>query len=127
MLEFAIGIPLTTAAWARGWKGWALLPLAAYLPICYVVGFLSAYLFGPEAMQSLAGIVAIMIFVAVCMTLIVMIVRPRKPKTNRQVIVTTDVNVNDAAKRYCPRCGREQNDNALFCRSCGRRLGAGDV
>jgi hypothetical protein len=38
MLMLIIQISLTVSAWRKGWKGWALLPMAIELTLAFIVG-----------------------------------------------------------------------------------------
>ena len=40
MLALAVQIGLTVAAWRRGWKGWALVPLVSELLFGFLLGLL---------------------------------------------------------------------------------------
>lgn len=44
-----VGIPLILAAWKRGWKGWALLPIPLGLLASFLIGFMWGAIVGPEA------------------------------------------------------------------------------
>ena len=52
MLDLLIGVPLTIAAWNRGWRWWALLPLPAYLLSCFLAGLVLGASAGPEISQA---------------------------------------------------------------------------
>jgi len=67
-------IILTVAAWCRGWKGWALVPIAVGL----FLGFLFGGVIGASSgSMEAAVVVGLLLDVAVTGTLIVMVARPR--------------------------------------------------
>ena len=49
LLIAIVGIPLIIAAWKRGWKGWALLPIPLGLLTSFLIGFTWGAMVGPEA------------------------------------------------------------------------------
>lgn len=125
MIELLIGVPLTTVAWARGWKGWALLPLVAYFVVSFVVGFVWGFIRGPgmtEAeLNSGSTIIGLVLFSVTVLILVAMIIKGKKRSTGS---LPVEIPHNDKpAKVFCPKCGREQVDNANFCRNCGENLG----
>lgn len=69
ILEIALGI----AAWKRGWKGWAVLPVIAP----FGIGFFSGLFMGPEVFES--GVIGMAFIVElICIaTLIGMVVKRR--------------------------------------------------
>lgn len=73
-------IILTITAWRKGWRGWALLPMAVVLGLAFVIGLAVGAaggsdqdVVGPCLILEVLGIVALIIMAA------------RAPKTNRQV------------------------------------------
>jgi len=68
-------ICLTIAAWHRGWKGWALLPLAIGLGIGFLVGLILGASGASEESIFAVGIVGDVICIG---ALIAMIIKPRK-------------------------------------------------
>jgi apolipoprotein N-acyltransferase len=98
MLDFIILSGLTVAAWKRGWKGWALIPIIAYMPLCFITGlFFGSIGMSMNEIDSISGVAAIVILVAICVALIVMIITGRKhhnamtmitPRSNTQNYIT---------------------------------------
>ena len=133
MLELLIGIPMTIAAWKRGWKGWAILPL----PLALVAQFICGFFVGataspgttPEDLVGSAIAVGLVIDLIAAAVLIGMIVKERKPKVTINPVVGPVASSYQPA-RYCTGCGQELHDNATFCRNCGQMVGQalhGDV
>ena len=123
MLLFLVVIPLTIAAWKRGWKGWALVPLVLPLAAVFVAGCLIGIM-GPtddEASGMVlvgAGLGGVLWFGA----LVAMIVKGRKPKVTINPVVGPLVGLLQPAG-VCGGCGSELHDNATFCRNCGQKVG----
>jgi hypothetical protein len=133
MLELLIGIPLTIAAWKRGWKGWALLPLTLALVSQAIFGFFIGFTASPgTAIGDLEGLVvavSLVIDLIAAAVLIGMIVKERKPKVTINPVVSPMASSYQPA-RFCTGCGQELHDNAAFCRNCGQTVGRtlnGDV
>ena len=123
MLELLIGIPLTIAAWKRGWKGWALLPI----PLGLVAGFIAGMIIGSVATTEdefwgMAFSAIILIYIAEFGVLITMVVKKREPKVTINPVVSPVVSGYQPA-RFCIGCGQELHDNASFCRNCGQMIG----
>ena len=76
-------IGLTIAAWKRGWKGWALLPLA----ISFCIGFFWGLSSG-GSLEELLGMGIIFDGLSV-IALIVMIVRPRRQAKYPPAVVSS--------------------------------------
>jgi len=71
----ALEIGLTIAAWQRGWKAWALLPLG----IGFGIGFLAGLIMGASgASEGSIFAVGLAADVICIVALIVMIIKPRK-------------------------------------------------
>lgn len=83
-------IVLAIAAWRRGWKGWALLPLVS----AFGFGFLMGLIIGASG-ASYGGIFAVgaMIDIVCIATLVGMVIKPHKSSAIRPepVIRTTDL------------------------------------
>jgi hypothetical protein len=128
MLELLIGIPLTIAAWKRGWKGWALLPLILALVTQAIFGFFVGFTASPgTAIGDLEGLVvavSLVIDLIAAAALIGMIVKERKPEVPTNTVVDPVASAsNHQSARFCTGCGQKINDNAAFCRNCGARIG----
>jgi len=133
MLELLIGIPLTIAAWNRGWKGWAILPLPLALVAQFICGFFIGATASPgTTTDDLAGTaiaVSLVIDLMAAAVLVGMIVKERKPKVTINPVVSPMASSYQPA-RFCTGCGQELHDNASFCRACGQMVGPtldGDV
>ena len=88
MLMF-LEICLTVIAWKRGWKGWALLPLAITLATGFVAGAIAYFVNGPEE-PPLA--IEILSDLALIIALVVMIARPRRKAKPAETVVGLSVN-----------------------------------
>lgn len=78
-----IEIALTVWAWMRGWKGFALLPLAIALPVGFVVGFVIGAS-GGNAQGGAALGIGVFLDLAAIVALVFMIAMPRKSKARMQ-------------------------------------------
>jgi len=81
MLLLMLEIGLTIAAWKRGWKGWALLPM--------VIGFGAAFMTGlfmgaAGASDGEAFGVGVIFDIACIGALVAMVTRPRKTTETTQ-------------------------------------------
>jgi len=74
-MVLALEIGLAIAAWRRGWKGWALLPLGIAAGIGFLGGLIIGASGGSEESALVIGIVADVIGIG---ALIAMIIKPRK-------------------------------------------------
>ena len=124
LIDLFIGIPLTCAAWSRGWKGWALLPLPASYAVSFIAGLALAAFAGPyasEGSSEAASSVAIWVIMLVTYgVLIAMVIKGRKRSTGTEMVEAPQM---ESVKMFCPKCGKEQEDNPSFCRGCGANLG----
>lgn len=124
MIELLIGVPLTIAAWKRGWKGWALLPLLVYFVGSFLVGFVWGAIHGPgmtEAeINSTGTIISLVLFAVTVLIFVAMVIKGRKRSTGSELLKVTNI---EPVKTFCPKCGKEQEDNPSFCRGCGENLG----
>jgi len=68
-------IALTIAAWQRGWKGWALLPLGGFFLLALIVGFIMGAAGASE--DSVLGM-GFVFDLASIVVLIGMIAKPRR-------------------------------------------------
>jgi hypothetical protein len=124
MLELIVGVPLTIAAWKRGWKGWALLPM----PLAWVTMFIAGLILGSTAGPGttvddlLPAILAtaLLVYVVAFGSLIMMIIKPKKAKECKAAAASARV----SAISFCTHCGKQQPGEPLFCRDCGARLGS---
>ncbi|MBN2098173.1 MAG: zinc ribbon domain-containing protein [Dehalococcoidia bacterium] len=129
MLDLLVGIPLTIAAWKRGWKGWALLPMGLGLVSAFIAGFIIGGIATTEdEFWGMFLFAAVLIYVAEYGALITMVVKKRDPKVN----ISNQLPVGPAAipgsencrsARYCTSCGQEIGESAQFCRNCGQVAG----
>ena len=123
-LDLLFEVPLTVVAWKRGWRGWALLPMAVAYALTFVLGIiegLSVAATGTD-LEPLSSASVVLITIVECGVLIAMIVRARKhgiPDTR-----TRSSHV-EQPRQYCTRCGTEQYGNPMFCRECGEMIGEG--
>jgi hypothetical protein len=116
-----VGASLTIIAWNRGWRGWALLPMAAYYPLLFVIGRLLGA-GGLYIDENTAITIAMLFYVGLCLILVAMILIPRGNRRNDELVTTPSF---DSKGRFCSSCGKEQQGNPSFCRDCGQRLGTG--
>jgi hypothetical protein len=122
-----VGIPLIIVAWKRGWKGWALLPIALAVLTSLLIGFIWGFIVGPEAgteayleehntefilIELLSQLTAFAVLIA-------MIAKPRRQRGAIEQVGSRGVS---SARAFCPECGLEQVGDANFCRSCGARI-----
>lgn len=119
-----IGAVLTIAALNRGWRGWALLPMAAYFPLLFVIGRFLGAVGGLCIDENTAITIATLFFVALCAVLVGMILFPRRNRRDNELVTTPNIRGKGA---FCSSCGKEQQGTPLFCRDCGHRLGGGSV
>lgn len=87
MLLLLLEIGLTIAAWKRGWKGWALLPLAIGMSAGFLFGLVVGATGGSEA--ELFG-VGVVLDVVCVITLIIMTVKGRRVAENPPVNLNSE-------------------------------------
>jgi hypothetical protein len=68
-------IVLTIAAWLRGWKGWALLPLGIAVGVGFLIGL---YMGESGVSDDIFYMVSLMIDLACIGVLIGMVIKPRR-------------------------------------------------
>jgi hypothetical protein len=93
-----VEIGMLAAAWKRGWKGWALLPLLIGLGLGFLMGLSSA-----EDAQG----VGLLVDVGVIIALGIMIAMPRAKEDPKQV--------SAQATWTCSQCG---SGNTMFDKKC---------
>ena len=124
LIDLFIGIPLTCAAWSRGWKGWALLLLPASYAVSFITGIVLVAFAGPYASEgSLEAASSVAVWVIMLVTygvLIAMVIKGRKRSTRSEMVEASQM---EPVKMFCPKCGEEQEDNPNYCRGCGENLG----
>jgi hypothetical protein len=129
-IELIIEIALAIAAWNRGWKGWALVPVALGWGAALVAGLMiGTVATTTEELEGMSLMVVVLIDIVEFGALIAMIVKERKPKVTINPVVAPVASSYQPA-RFCTGCGQELHDNASFCRACGQMVGPtldGDV
>jgi predicted lipid-binding transport protein (Tim44 family) len=91
---FFVEIILTVSAWKRGWRGWALIPLA----IGFFLAFFAGALMGAAGMGDEALGLLIIIDIAIIVSLIVMVIVPRRTAAKTQRPVAGITGASDADK-----------------------------
>ncbi len=123
MIDLIIGVPLTIAAWRRGWKWWALLPMPVSYALCFITGYVWASFAEPgttEAdLESFSNVVGWVITAITYLILIAMIIKGKKHHIESE---PDEVHYIEPVKRFCSHCGKEQIGNPNFCRSCGQNF-----
>ena len=129
MLDLIVGIPLTIAAWKRGWKGWALLPMGLGLLVAFIAGaFIGSIATTEDEFWEMLLFAVVLIYLAEYGVLITMVVKKREPKvipTSQPLVgpVVNPVAGDYRSTRYCIGCGQQLGESANFCRNCGQTVG----
>ncbi|MDD5311454.1 MAG: hypothetical protein PHO26_00265 [Dehalococcoidia bacterium] len=90
----ALEIILTIAAWKKGWKAWALVPLG--IPV--VVGFFIGLTMGFSAFSNGSAIVAGLMFDLIAVAVLIgMIANPRVKSESPTPVEKTDDSTNTEA------------------------------
>lgn len=76
---FIIEIILTIVAWVRGWSWKALIPIGSALVLGFIIGFFIVAA-GGQITAAVAGLVAILDFIAFTAILVMAIVKPTSVK-----------------------------------------------
>jgi len=83
MWLLVLEIGLIAAAWKRGWKGWALLPLAIQLSGIFLARVVIDAAGWPQPAAGVVGTVGDVLLIG---ALVIMVAKPRRPAEPPQVM-----------------------------------------